>query len=50
MATSTRAISDEGRVRCMTNGDKIRNMTDDELAESMEPRFFNCSDCWLQAN
>ena len=28
----------------MTNGDKIRNMTDDELAELIEPRFFDCSD------
>ena len=28
----------------MTNGDKIRNMTDEELAESIEPRFFDCSD------
>lgn len=28
----------------MTNGDKIRNMTDEELAELIEPRFFDCSD------
>ena len=29
----------------MTNGDKIRNMTDEELAELMEPRFFDCAAC-----
>ena len=43
MATVT-SISSEGRVRSMTNGDKIRNMTDEELAEFIEPIFFDCSD------
>ena len=44
METITTALSAERRVRSMTNGDKIRNMTDEELAELIEPRFFDCSD------
>ena len=28
----------------MTNADRIRNMTDEELAEFMEPREFDCAD------
>lgn len=28
----------------MTNGDKIRNMTNEELADFIEPRDFDCSD------
>lgn len=28
----------------MTNGDKIRAMSDEELADFLEPRDFDCSD------
>lgn len=28
----------------MTNADKIRAMSDEELAEFMEPKFFDCAD------
>lgn len=28
----------------MTNGDKIRSMTDEELAENLKPIKFDCSD------
>lgn len=28
----------------MTNGDKIRTMSDEELADFLEPRDFDCSD------
>ena len=28
----------------MTNADRIRNMTDEELAEFMEPGEFDCAD------
>ena len=28
----------------MTNGDVIRNMTDEELAEHLEPRSFDCAE------
>ena len=28
----------------MTNADIIRNMTDEELADNIEPKFFDCTD------
>ena len=33
----------------MTNGDKIRTMTDDELA-NVAAMYVQCEDCWLVAN